>query len=127
MLTNVDVYFAIAEEAQAESDRLEKLARRPNPDSEGGFIITRDPERKSFKNSLVAIAFASMFLESCFYIAGVKRFGKEDYNNNHDRKTYEQKLQLFGLCDPELLAEAKRFREIRKDLDASINATILRG
>jgi hypothetical protein len=57
-----------------------------------------------------------MILESCFYIAGVKRFGKEDYNNNHDRKTYEQKLQLFGLCDPELLAEAKRFREIRKDL-----------
>jgi hypothetical protein len=39
MITNVDVYFAIAEEAQAESDRLEKLARRPNPDSEGGFIL----------------------------------------------------------------------------------------
>lgn len=123
MITNVDVYFAIAAEALAESERLEKLASRPKPDGEPGFIVTYDPEQKSFKQSLIAIAFAAMFLEACFYIAGVKRFGALEYNKkrngrkkSHDEKTYEEKLQLFGLCDPDLLAEAKRFREMRNDL-----------
>jgi hypothetical protein len=56
MITNVDVYFAIAEEALAESERLEKLARRPKPDGEPGVIVTYDPERKSFKNSLYQVS-----------------------------------------------------------------------
>jgi hypothetical protein len=92
MISNLDVYLAIAEEALAESERLEKLARRPQPDGEPGFIVTYDPERKSFKNSLVAIVFAGMFLEACFYIECVKRFGKAEYNNNVDRQTYEKNL-----------------------------------
>jgi hypothetical protein len=116
MISNVDVYLSIAEEAQAESERLGKLARRPKPDGEPGFIITYDPERRSFKHSLVAIAFAGMFLEAAFYIAGVKRFGKIEYNKKYDRKLYEEKLQIFGIRDPELLAEAKRFRLMRNDL-----------
>ena len=116
MITNVDVYFSIAQAALAESERLENLARRPKPDGEPGFIITYDPEQKSFKNSLVAIVFAGMFLEACFYIAGVKRFGAAEYNKKHDGKKYEDKLPLFGLSDPALLAEAKRFREMRNEL-----------
>src|SRR6516165_7253703 len=115
MITNIDVYFAIAEESQAEAERLENLARRPNPD--GGFIITYDPERKSFKNSLIAITFAGIYLESLLYIVGVKKFGRDEYDKKYDRKkSYEDKLRLFGVTDETLLAEAKHFREMRRDL-----------
>jgi hypothetical protein len=114
MITNVDVYFAIAEEAEAEAERLENLARRPNPD--GGFIITYDPERKSFKKSLIAVIFAGICLESFLYIAGVKQFGREEYNKKYESKSYKEKLQLFGVTDESLLAEAEHFRKMRRDL-----------
>ena len=114
MITNIDVYFAIAEESQAEAERLENLARRPNPD--GGFIITYDPERKSFKNSLIAITFAGIYLESLLYMVGVKKFGRDEYDKKYDHKSYEDKLKLFGVTDATLLAEAKHVREMRRDL-----------
>jgi hypothetical protein len=115
MITNVDVYFSIAEESQAEAERLENLARRPNPD--GGFIITYDPERKSFKQSLIAITFACICLESLFYIAGVKQFGKKEYDEKYDRKlSYKEKLKLFDVTDETLLAEAEHLRKMRRDL-----------
>ncbi len=116
MLTNVNVYFAIAEEALAESERLDKLARRLGPDGEPGVIVTYDREQNSLKNSLVAIVFAGMYLEALFCILGAKRFGKTRYNKEHDKKALEDKLQLFGLSDKDLLAEAERFRKIRRDL-----------
>jgi len=98
MIANIDVYFAIAVESQAEAERLENLARRPNPD--GGFIITYDPKRKSFKNSLIAITFAGIYLESLLYIVGVQKFGKYEYNKKYNRKlSYEEKLKLFGVTD----------------------------
>ena len=114
MITNVDIYFAIAAEAQDEAERLENLSRRPNPD--GGFIITYDPERKSFKNSLIAITFAGIYLEALLFIAGVHQFGKKKYNKKYDNKSYKDKLQLFGVTDEALLAEAEHFREMRRDL-----------
>jgi hypothetical protein len=114
MITNVDIYLAIATESQAEAERLETLSRRPNPD--GGFIITYDPARKSFKNSLIAITFAGIYLDSLLYIAGVKRFGRRKYNKKYDKKSYEDKLQLFGMTDETLLTEAAHFREMRRDL-----------
>lgn len=116
MITNVDVYFAIAEEALAEFERLEKLARRPKPDGEPGVIVTYDPQRKSFKNSLVSIVFAGMYLDALFYILGTKRFGKGRYNKKYDNKSLEEKLQLFGLSDKDLLAEAEQFRKRRRQL-----------
>ncbi len=116
MITNVDVYFAIAKEALAESERLEKLARRPKPDGEPGVIVTYDPEQKSFKHSLVAIVFAGMYLDALFYIFGAKHFGKAKYNKKHDNKSWEDKLQLFGLSDKAILEEAERFRKRRREL-----------
>jgi len=116
LVSNLDVYLAIAEEALAESERLDKSARTPKPDGEPGFIVRYDPKRKSFKNSLIAITFAGIYLEALFYIVGVNRFGATEYNKNHDRKTYEQKLRLFGISDAELLTRCECFREMRKDV-----------
>jgi len=117
MISNIDVYFAIASEAVAEAERLENAARRPKPDGEPGFIITYDPEKKSFKASLIAIVFAGMYLESLFYLNGAKRFGRKKYNKKLDKTlSYEEKLELFGIRDQAILAEAAHFRKMRRDL-----------
>jgi hypothetical protein len=116
LMTNASVYLAIAEEAQAQSERLAKLARRPKPDGEPGVIVTYDPDQKSFKNSLIAIVFAAMYIEAIFYILGTQKFGSAKYNKEHDRKCLEDKLSLFDLKDDDLRTAAKRLRERRKDL-----------
>ena len=116
LMTNASVYLAIAEEAQAESERLAKLARRPKPDGQPGVIVTYDPNQKSFKNSLIAIVFATMYLETIFYLLGTKQFGSAEYNKEHDRKRLEDKLLLFGVKDHDLQTATKRLRERRKDL-----------
>lgn len=116
LMTNANVYLAIAEEAQAESERLAKLARRPKPDGEPGVIVTYDPDQKSFKTSLITIVFATMYLEALFYILGTKKFSSVKYNKEHDRKCLEDKLPLFDLKDDDLRIATKRLRERRKDL-----------
>ena len=118
MITNVSIYLAIAEQALFEAQRLETEARRPRPDGKPGFVVTLDPDRKSFKQSLIAVAFAGMFLEALLYQAGVQRFGKAEYMKL-DRKrgtTYEGKLVALGVTDQELLATCKRVRQARNDL-----------
>jgi hypothetical protein len=80
LMTNANVYLAIAKDAQAESERLATLARRPKPGGEPGFIVTYDPEQKSFKHSLIAIVFATMYLEALFYLLGIRKFGSAIYN-----------------------------------------------
>lgn len=116
LMTNANAFLAIAEEAQAESERLAKLARRPKPNGERGVIVTYDPDQKSFKSSLIAIVFATMYLETIFYILGTKKFGSVNYNKDHDRKCLEDKLTLFELNDDDLRIATKRLRERRKNL-----------
>jgi hypothetical protein len=115
LVTNLNVYLAIAEEALAESERLAKLARTPKPDGKRGFVVQFDPKRGSFKNSLIAIVFSAIYLEALFYIEGVRRLGTKGYDT-YDHRKYEVKLKRFGLSDPKLLAEAKHFRETRNDI-----------
>lgn len=116
MITNVDACLEIAEEALAEAERLDQIARTPKPNGEPGFIIQYDRERKSFKNSLIAIAFAGIYFEALLYIAGTKRYGKTTYERKYDRKTYEEKLQLLGIVDTRLLEQAAVFRKRRSEL-----------
>jgi hypothetical protein len=44
MISNADVYLAIAEEALAESQTLERGARTPRPDG-GGDVVARSQSR----------------------------------------------------------------------------------
>jgi hypothetical protein len=41
---------------------------------------------------------------------------RKKYNRKYDKATYEKKLQKFGLTDQNLLAEAKSFRKMRREL-----------
>ncbi|MFB3091860.1 MAG: hypothetical protein ACE1ZD_01530, partial [Dehalococcoidia bacterium] len=69
----------------------------------------------SFKQSLIAMVFASIYLEALLYIVGTDKLGKDEYMKI-DRKTYEEKLRALGVTDTETLTTCRRFREARKDL-----------
>ena len=115
LLTNAHVYRAIAEEALAEAVRLDDAAKTPKPDGSPGFVIQMDPDRRSFKKSLVAIAFSGVYLEALLFLHGTFRMGAV-WEKTFDRKSYEKKLEELGVTEPDLLASAKRLREVRKDL-----------
>ncbi len=115
MLSNLTIYLAIAEDALAESQRLDAAARRPKPSGEPGFIITFDPDRQSFKQSLIALVFAGVYLDALICLVGTQRLGKDEYLKI-DRKTYEKKLAALGISDQTCLSTCKRFREARNDL-----------
>ncbi len=114
MITNARIYLAIAEEALQESQKLEATGKRPKPNGEPGFIVTYDPDQKSFKKALIAVAFATHYLEATFYLAGVQKFGKK--YEDIDKKSYEEKLPYFGITDPELVSAVTRLRKTRRDL-----------
>jgi hypothetical protein len=115
MISNANVYLAIAEQALAESKRLDKAARIPKSDGHPGFVITYDPERTSFKQSLIAMVFAGIYLETELYIVGMGQLGKDQYKKI-EKKPYEEKLRALSVTDTETLATCKRLREARNDL-----------
>jgi hypothetical protein len=114
-LSNASVYRSIAEEANAEAQRLWSEARTPKPDGSAGFVIAYDPTRRSFKQSLVAIAFSGIYIEALLYLRGTEVMGKT-WKNKWDRSTYEEKFKALGITDAPFLASAERLKESRRDL-----------
>jgi hypothetical protein len=114
-LTNLNLYLTITEEAVAEARQLDGASRTPRPDGQPGDVLTFDPESKSFKQSLIGIAFAGMYLEALLGLVGRSRLGKQSYKEIEHR-TSEDKLRLLGIVEPSILAGCKRFREARNDL-----------
>lgn len=117
IFTNLSTYLAISEEALAESTRQLEAHRTPRPNGQPGYILASDPERRSFKQSLIAIAFAGIYLEALLSLIGRARWGKAFYDEKIDRRfTYEEKLRLLGIVDQNDLDSCIRFREARNDL-----------
>jgi hypothetical protein len=115
-ISNVRVYLAIAEDAAAESKRLTDEQMTPKPDGQPGYVVAWDPEKRSFKQSLIAIAFAAMYLEALLGLIGNQRLGKDLYSKIDRTTTYEEKLKLLGVYDQQILDSCKRFRKARNDL-----------
>jgi hypothetical protein len=115
MISNVDVYLAIADESHAEMTRLFNAGRRPKPDGSPGHIITYDPTQASFKQAMICIAFSAMYFEALVYLVARTRFSKTKAEEV-DGQNYEKRLELLGVLDPTLLQAAKKFRDARRDL-----------
>lgn len=112
-ISNLNVYRAIAGDALAKSQELEAALRLPRPG--GGSVIRYDPNRGSFKHSLIAIVFAGIYLDALLHIEGVRRLGKAQYRAV-EKKPYEDKLVAVGISDRDVIAACKRFRTSRNDL-----------
>ena len=113
--SNIDVYWSIADEAHRAIHTDLEASRSPRPDGEPGYVIRWDPDRRSFKNAMIAIVFAGMFLDALLYIALQRRFGRAEALKV-DRLPHEERLKILGITDSVVLGRVQEFREARKDL-----------
>ena len=115
VITNVSIYKAIAIGAHAAMHELTKAGRRPKDDGSPGWIITFDPEQKSFKQAMIAIAFTGMWLEAFLHLRIVSDHGLKKFKE-YDFKSYADKLQLLGCSEPAIIEAAQKFQKCRKEL-----------
>lgn len=115
VLTNVRVYREVVEESYAVMVETMRKQCRPKPNGEFGCIKIFDPQMKSFRQALICIVFAGMWLEAELHIQLGWRRGK-DVAKDADRKSWEEKLRILGVEDGELLEKVCEFRKARKDL-----------
>ena len=114
MISNFDIFLSIAREAHSEMKRLDEEGRVPKPDGSPGFVVTWDPERRSFKNALIATTFAGVYFEALtYFIARSQSAAKAE---KVDRAGYREKLIELGVTDNALLDAAVLFRLDRNDL-----------
>ena len=113
-VSNHRVYFEIAQEALAKSESLSRRQRKKSPG--GSTLIIHDPRQRSFKQALIAIAFAGIYLEAVLHLEGSRRLGIKAYEKI-DKSRYEDKLKVLGFNTADLLADCKRFRESRRALE----------
>jgi hypothetical protein len=115
IVTNVDIYKAVADEAYDEMVLLAEAGRRPKPDRNAGWILTYDPTHASFKKAMISLIFTGMWLEALMHLLIIRKFGETKFKE-YDFKVYEEKLKLLGITDEALLGSVSRFRAIRKAL-----------
>ena len=114
ILSNVNVYAAIAEEAFAETEKRLEEGRKPRSDGEG-WVLSFDPSQKSFKNALIYITFSALWLEAILHLRIADQHGKRR-SKEIDRKSYEDKLAVLGIIDEELSLSLAAFRDLRREI-----------
>lgn len=115
VITNVSIYRAIALAAHREMQERFNAARRPKEEGSPGWITTFDPEQRSFKQAMIAIVFTGMWLEALLHQLIVRKHGVEKFKE-FDRKSYEEKFQLLGCSDQNILDSLERLRKCRTGL-----------
>jgi hypothetical protein len=114
-MSNIDVYLAIAEEAHASMRAQLSQLRTPKADGQPGYVIRSEPDRRSFKSAMVAIAFAAIYMDALTFIALQRRFGRAEALKI-DRREHEERLAKLGLSDTNLQKRVRDFRLARNDL-----------
>jgi len=113
--TNVKTYRSIALDAFEFVKSEQASRRRPKSDGSPGWIITFDPDQKSFKHAMVCIAFAGMWFEAIMHIHMVALLG-EDVAKESDRSSYRNKLAKLGCREQAKLDQAQQFADSRNEL-----------
>lgn len=113
--TNVHIFRSIADEAYRKMSDDMKKNLRTRPEGNPVAIKTIDPERKSFKQAMISIAFSCIWLEAILHLLIVHECGIERFKKV-DRCSYEHKLDLLGCKDTDLLQNVKRLRMARNAL-----------
>src|SRR4030042_6066014 len=114
--TNAKVFYKIAQEAYIEMKEAYNSNRKPISGDSPGWIITYDPNQKSFKKALITIVFCGICLEAILHQLIVEFKGIEFYTKKVDSEIYENKLNLLGCNDMSIIERCKHLRRARKDI-----------
>ena len=115
IFTNARLYRDIATEALSASEAAFFQKSRPKDDGSPGRVIAFDPEHRSFKQSMIAIVFAGMYMEARLWLFGCNRLGAAKYKPV-DQLPLEQRLAALGIDDKTLEVDLKNYREARRAL-----------
>ena len=115
VVTNLNIYREIAEDALERSEQALREHCRKRPGGQRGTIITLDPNRASFKESLIALVFSGIYLEALLHVVGCQRVGYKKYIRI-DGNSYEGKLRKLGITDEWVIKSAERYRRLRRDI-----------
>ena len=113
IFTNISTYKAIADESYHKMCDLMEAGRKPLPD--GGWVVSVDPEQKSFKQAMISVVFSAMWIDAYLHQLIAKRSGVEKAEEL-DRKKYEKKLQYLGVNDQSIISQVTDFREARNEM-----------
>ena len=115
--TNLEVFYNIAIESFYAMNADINANRKPKPNNEHGWILTYNPDQKSFKNAFITIVFCGVFLEALLHLLIVERKGIEIYIQlDKKRATYELQLESLGCNDPSIIKCCKNFRDARNEV-----------
>jgi len=67
--TNVSIYEKIVYESFSDMNSILEEGRTPKEDGRDGYIIKYDPSQRSFKQSMIVVVFAGMWLEAKFHLS----------------------------------------------------------
>ncbi len=115
IFSNSRVYHDIAVEALTASESASTAGSRPKGDGSPGRVLAYDPERRSFKQSMIAIVFAGMYIEAQLWLHGCGRLGIAKYRSI-DKQPLEERLPVLGVSNQTLRDDLKKYRESRKSL-----------
>lgn len=113
VFSNLNVFFEIATDSLHEAEVALNMNRQPKDN--GGYILTYDQQRKSFKSSLISIAFSGAYLDLHVRLVYVNR-NKKSPPRDWDRSINEEKLKTLGIDDSKILTTCKRLRLARNDV-----------
>ena len=125
IISNRNTYLAIAEEALAKALEIEAKDSQPMPEQSPGTILVRDPAQASFKQSLIAIVFAGVYLDAFLSVATrhqrrvrirQARVGSPHRRPRKSRNRYTSALTKLGITDAEILTACDRFKDARDQL-----------
>jgi hypothetical protein len=117
LVSQYPLYRTIAHEAAARSRESLNANRTPKPNGEPGFILHGD-NQVSFKQALIAVAFSGIYLEALIKIVAreAKKSNRRFVAKRDKKGRYGGKLEVLGIKDKGLIAEANRFNDVRDDL-----------
>lgn len=115
IFTNSRLYRDIATEALSASEAAFVEKSRPKDDGSPGHVIAYDPECRSFKQSMIAIVFAGMYMEARLWLFGCSLLGAAKYKPV-DKQPLEQRLAALEIDDQTLEVDLKNYREARRSL-----------
>ena len=115
VISNVRIFYAIAQESFHEMKFDWEKRVSPKPNGELGYIKRLDPEQKGFKAALKTIVFCGVCLDALLHLLIGKHFGREECKNT-DKYTYEDKLAILGCTDYDLFDKCEYLRKIRKEI-----------
>lgn len=90
--------------------------RKPMSNGSAGWVVSIDPEQKSFKQAMITTVFTAMWLDALLHLLIVRHLGVMTFKNFDRKHGYEAGLRLLGCSDKEILNAANRLQASRREL-----------